>query len=67
VPWSLVGRVWPVVVGFLAFRVFDIWKPYPINRLEGLESGLGVMADDVLAGAYAATLLSLLISIHLFL
>jgi phosphatidylglycerophosphatase A len=67
VPWSLVGRVWPVVVGFLAFRVFDIWKPYPISRLEGLESGLGVMADDVLAGAYAATLLSLLIAVYLFL
>ncbi len=65
VPWPLVGRVWPVLVGFLAFRVFDIWKPYPINRLEGLESGLGVMADDVLAGAYAATLLSLLTSIYL--
>ncbi|HEU4596228.1 MAG TPA: phosphatidylglycerophosphatase A [Pyrinomonadaceae bacterium] len=67
VPWSLVGRVWPVVVGFLLFRVFDIWKPYPINRLEALEAGLGVMADDVLAGAYAATVLSLLISIYLFL
>jgi phosphatidylglycerophosphatase A len=65
VPWSLVGRAWPVVVGFLAFRVFDIWKPYPINRLEALESGLGVMADDVLAGAYAATLVSLLTSIYL--
>jgi phosphatidylglycerophosphatase A len=54
-------------VGFLAFRVFDIWKPYPIRRLESLESGLGVMADDVLAGAYAATLLSLLTSFSLML
>jgi phosphatidylglycerophosphatase A len=63
----LVGRVWPALLGFLAFRVFDIWKPYPINRLEALESGLGVMADDVLAGAYAATLLSLLTSIYLLL
>ena len=67
VPWSMSGRMWPVVVGFLAFRVFDIWKPYPIRRLESLASGLGVMADDVLAGAYAATLLSLLISIYLIL
>lgn len=67
VPWSMNGRLWPVVVGFLAFRVFDIWKPYPIRRLESLASGLGVMADDVLAGAYAATLLSLLISIYLIL
>ena len=63
VPWD--SGAWVIVAGFLAFRVFDIWKPYPIRRLESLESGLGVMADDVLAGAYAATLLSLLTSIGL--
>ena len=57
--------LWAIVAGFLAFRLFDIWKPYPIRRLEALESGLGVMADDVLAGAYAATLMSLLTSIYL--
>jgi phosphatidylglycerophosphatase A len=66
-PWWVGGRMWLVAVGFLAFRVFDVWKPYPIDRLESLESGLGVMADDVLAGAYAATLLSLLTSIYLLL
>ena len=59
--------MWAVAAGFLAFRTFDIWKPYPIHRLEALESGLGIMADDVVAGAYAATLLSLLTSIYLFL
>jgi phosphatidylglycerophosphatase A len=58
---------WAVAAGFLAFRAFDIWKPYPIRRLEALESGLGIMADDVLAGAYAATVMSLLISIHMLL
>lgn len=58
---------WAIVVGFLAFRVFDIWKPYPIRRLESLEAGLGIMADDVLAGVYAATLMSLLTSIYLLL
>lgn len=57
--------VWTIVVGFFAFRLFDIWKPYPVRRLEALESGLGIMADDVLAGAYAAILLSLLTSIYL--
>lgn len=57
--------LWAIVAGFFAFRLFDIWKPYPIDRLEALESGLGVMADDVLAGAYAATLMSLLTSIYL--
>lgn len=58
---------WVVVTGFLLFRLFDIWKPYPINRLEALESGLGIMADDILAGAYAATLMSLLTTIYLLL
>lgn len=64
-PWWVGSRAWAVAAGFLAFRLFDIWKPYPINRLEALPSGLGVMADDVLAGAYAATLMSLLATIHL--
>ena len=56
---------WAIVVGFLAFRVFDIWKPYPIRRLESLEAGLGIMADDVLAGVYAAAMMSLLTTIYL--
>jgi len=63
IPWD--SPAWVLVVGFVLFRVFDIWKPYPIRRLESLESGLGIMADDVLAGVYAATLLSLLTSIYL--
>ncbi|HEV3470941.1 MAG TPA: phosphatidylglycerophosphatase A [Pyrinomonadaceae bacterium] len=58
---------WTLVMGFLAFRLFDIWKPYPINRLEALPAGLGVMADDVLAGAYAATLMSLVTAGYLLL
>lgn len=56
---------WMIVAGFVAFRAFDIWKPYPVRRLESLESGLGIMADDVLAGFYAATLLALIASIRL--
>lgn len=55
---------WVIFTGFVSFRLFDIWKPYPIRRLEMLESGLGIMADDVLAGVYAAILLSLLVSIY---
>lgn len=55
---------WVIAAGFLAFRTFDMWKPYPIRRLESLESGLGVMADDVLAGIYAAIMLSLVTTIY---
>ena len=58
---------WVIITGFIAFRLFDIWKPYPIRRLESLESGLGIMADDVLAGIYAAILMSLVLSIYLLL
>ena len=57
---------WAIVAGFFLFRLFDIWKPYPIRRLEILESGLGVMADDVLAGIYAAAAMSLLVFISSF-
>lgn len=46
-----------VLAGFLLFRLFDIFKPYPIRKLEHLHGGLGVMADDALAGVYAAVLL----------
>ena|SRR6201986_381566 len=66
VPWVLdVGvETWAVGAGFVAFRLFDIWKPYPVRRLEGLGGGLGIMADDMLAGFYAAALMSLAVAIH---
>lgn len=50
---AMIGWVF-IVVGFLAFRFFDIWKPFPARQLERLPSGLGVMADDVMAGIYSA-------------
>jgi phosphatidylglycerophosphatase A len=42
-----------VVSVFVLFRLFDIWKPFPANRCERLGGGLGIMADDVVAGIYA--------------
>jgi phosphatidylglycerophosphatase A len=56
---------WSIFTAFLLFRVFDIWKPYPIRRLENLETGLGIMADDLAAGAYALIVNSVLISVYL--
>lgn len=50
---------WWMIPGFLLFRAFDIFKPFPINGLQSLTGGLGVMMDDVIAGIYAAALLSL--------
>ena len=47
-----------MVVAFLCFRVLDVWKPWPIRKLERLPGGLGIMADDLLAGLYGAALLN---------
>lgn len=49
------------LAGFVVFRVLDIVKPWPANRLEALHGGLGVMADDVMAGAYGWVLVALLV------
>jgi phosphatidylglycerophosphatase A len=46
-----------LLTGFLLFRLFDIWKPVPIRNLEKLYGGWGIMADDWLAGVYAAIIL----------
>ena len=47
------GFVW-VLVGFALFRLFDIWKPYPIDALDArVHGGFGIMLDDLVAGVYA--------------
>ncbi len=48
-------------VGFLLFRVSDVIKPWPANRLEALPGGVGVMADDAMAAVYANLALHLVI------
>lgn len=53
------GWIW-MLAGFALFRVFDIWKPWPVSWAdEKLHGGLGVMLDDVFAGAYALIVLQL--------
>ncbi len=47
------------LAAFLLFRLFDIWKPAPVRQLESLPGGLGIVADDVMAGIYAAVVLFL--------
>jgi len=47
-----------LATAFAAFRVFDIVKPPPARRLEGLHGGLGIMADDVAAGLYAMVIVA---------
>ena len=48
------------IAGFVLFRIFDVIKPFPANRLEALHGGLGVMADDAMAAVYANVSLRLL-------
>ncbi|MBX7055550.1 MAG: phosphatidylglycerophosphatase A [Pyrinomonadaceae bacterium] len=53
------GVAWPfVLAGFLLFRLFDIWKPYPIDSLQHLPGGVGVCADDIVAGVYSGMCLA---------
>jgi len=40
-------------LGLVLFRIFDIWKPWPVRRLEELPEGTGIMLDDLAAGALA--------------
>ena len=50
----------PILLGFLLFRLFDIWKPFPANWIDQhLCGGLGIMLDDVVAGFYALLVLQL--------
>ena len=49
-----------VVAGFVLFRVFDVIKPFPADRLEKFHGGFGIMADDAMAGVYANLALRLL-------
>ncbi|NCA69940.1 MAG: phosphatidylglycerophosphatase A [Sphingobacteriia bacterium] len=52
---------WPwILAGFLLFRLFDIWKPWPISVADQrVGGGLGIMLDDLIAGALAAIPLAL--------
>jgi phosphatidylglycerophosphatase A len=61
---ALLAPWWAVVAGFALFRLFDVWKPWPIRRLDRqLKGGLGVMMDDVVAGIFAAIVLGVLLRI----
>lgn len=53
-----------IVAGFALFRLFDIWKPWPICLLdEKLHGGLGIMLDDIVAGIFAGLCLWLLVTV----
>jgi phosphatidylglycerophosphatase A len=57
--WFLPRQAALYVAAFLLFRLFDILKPFPVRQSESLPHGLGIMADDILAGGYALAVLTL--------
>lgn len=59
--FSLQSLTRGVIVSFVLFRLFDIFKPYPAGRFERLRGGFGIMCDDLVAGVYAAVIMSVLI------
>lgn len=61
-PVALLPRLAVLGAGFVAFRVFDIFKPWPVDRIQNLPGGYGIMADDLLAGVYSLVALRLCIA-----
>jgi phosphatidylglycerophosphatase A len=49
------------LAGFILFRIFDMWKPFPVRRLERLPEGTGIVVDDLGAGVYALVVMHLLL------
>jgi phosphatidylglycerophosphatase A len=45
------------ILAFALFRIFDIWKPFPVRKFESLPGGVGIVADDLMAGVYGALVL----------
>ena len=52
-------NIYEVLIAFVTFRFFDIYKIYPINKMEGLKGSYGVILDDIVAGIYSLIILML--------
>ncbi len=66
VPFVVEPAWWSLILAFALFRFFDIVKPYPARKLESLTGGLGIMADDVIAGVYTAVVVAVIVSVRWF-
>lgn len=66
VPFVLDPAWWTIILAFVLFRFFDIVKPYPARKFESLHGGLGIMADDVVAGIYAGIVVAGVVVISWF-
>lgn len=57
---KLLGKPWVLILGFVLFRIFDVWKPPPVSHCDRLEGGFGIMLDDTVAAIYAGIILTLI-------
>lgn len=55
---------WVIAVGFVLFRFFDIVKPFPINKVQDMPGGLGICADDIVAGIFGGVVLNVLLAVY---
>jgi len=55
--------LWLIIPAFFIWRALDIFKPFPARRLEKLKGGLGIFADDIMAGFYAFLIMQILTNI----
>ena len=63
-PLALAGIApvgWLILTGFALFRLFDIWKPFPIRQSQKLPGGWGIVVDDLLAGGLACAVMHALV------
>jgi phosphatidylglycerophosphatase A len=54
--FALPRMVSVIIIGFVLFRIFDIWKPWIIDEIQSVKNGWGVMLDDLIAGVFALTI-----------
>jgi phosphatidylglycerophosphatase A len=51
--YFVTDKIWPLTIGvFVLFRIFDVWKPWPVRQSQSLPGGWGVTVDDLLAAVY---------------
>lgn len=55
-----------VILAFILFRILDIFKPYPISKLQKVAGGAGIMGDDIIAGLYTNIILQLVLRFSSF-
>jgi len=58
--WTLRPSILNLILAFFFFRLFDILKPFPVRQLEKVPGGIGIVLDDLMAGAYALLVMRLL-------